>query len=448
MRNNLTTLLLIILVALSLILTYQLWYGQQPADLVAEDVFERIVVERPRPLDEVFHPAYVLIKLENGFYMLEGNTAPCIELWTLTREMISLSGEQYRFVEEGDINESISILTFQFMPPLPLGPDSLWSSAAPAGAVDYIDILTNNNGFFLALGGRNTSDILLTGLPAVFVERLMEKVRQLELEELPLYEEVNAAALEAVSDRNIVISEPLYLPAELLEMQRVNLQAEELDRELLLKTFFVDFNLARVIEERDGGLIYTDGEKGLRLTTTGLEFSNPRLEDAQVTFDYDDALASSNNFISYHGGWPAGLKLESLQSSGWGGSEVYIAQWRMYANNFPLFTATPTKMIFNDRGLVHYSRSIYFARPNPEEGEPELIVASWQEALDAAVNLYEEDLPGAQALLRLDTMRLGYAVLSSGLDLYGEPAWHLRINAKDYYLKADTLTEISQGAMR
>ena len=82
----------------------------------------------------------------------------------------------------------------------------------------------------------------------------------------------------------------IYVPEGDIPAAEVRLGEEGIDREQLARAFFIDLSLARLIEERDGALYYTNGEKGLRIYPSGLvEFAFPRLKESGQYF-YSHAL--------------------------------------------------------------------------------------------------------------------------------------------------------------
>jgi len=328
-----------------------------------------------------------------------------------------------------------------------VGPDTPWVPLEVNDRLTGVELRDVNGDLVLTASTVDSQLLLRAPVSSATGQSLAEAVSELLQGEYNLYFHLTADMVETVNERQINLPQPLYLPQGSVTLHKPLLKPEEIDRELLLKTFFVDYNLARVIEEKDGGLIYTDGEKGLRLTGSGLEYSNPRIEEGRATVSYLDALNNSNNLLSYHGGWPFELRLESVSTTGWADRLSYAVQWRITYDGYPLHTAIPTRMIFNDRGLIHYSRALFFENGVLTENGESLAAATWQEALAVSVGMFEEEYPGINSPIRLETMHLAYAVLSGPAGFYGEPAWYIRLNGKEFLLKADTLTPIDEEAL-
>ncbi len=448
MTEKIKSLLLIILVASSLLFTYQLWYGQQPAELIAEDTYERIVVEKPRPLAEVISPAVAAVAVDRGYYLLSKGDVGYDRIWS---EVLNALPDQDNIpVPEGapEIDGATVLVTFYCNPNLPSGQGSPWLATYQDRIISAIRLISDSKGLWLVIQDSDETNALTLPLDSKTETLITDTLNLLSESERTVYQVLDNDTLQIESELPVVVPVPIFVPTEPVMLSKILLYPEEIDRDLLLKTFFVDYNLARIIEEKDGSLIFTDGEKGLRLSSVSLEYSNPRLEEGGVSFSYLDALNSSNNLLSYHGGWPKNVRIESLTSTGWGDSISYVAQWRMYSGLYPLYTAIPTKIIFNDRGMVHYSRSLYFSDAAVPANGNQIVLAEWQKAIVSALERFSDELPGYSSTVRLEAIHPGYAVTASGNDFIGEPVWYIQLNGKRYFLRAESLAPLSEEELR
>ena len=185
--------------------------------------------------------------------------------------------------------------------------------------------------------------------------RMQKTLESLDLGEAIPQRELNSEELRAALGFNIEVAAPVYVPDRPVQLEELVFKEEELDRELLVRTFFVDRSLVRVVTERDGSLIYTDGEKGLRLGS-GLTYSHPQLEQSPATFTYLASLNSATRLLGYYGGWAEDLRLERLLLQRKTGrlSEHYLACWQSYYQGKPIVGDTVVSMTFNDSGMVEY----------------------------------------------------------------------------------------------
>ena len=450
MSEKVKSLILMLLVLSSLYLTYQLWYGQEPADPAIEDVFERIIVERPRPIEKIISPTLIAYDTGEGYVLLKEGSDYFSELW---------SRVQFQFRDRDDalLIDSINwpennkaLLTCYMKPPLPIGNGLPWLESSLYMELAEINIHAYEDRYYLLYNDTLNGSAKHIELSSAQTDRLRSLLIELEEAEKSRYTPLSEVLELSGCDREFEVRGALFVPAaeEVITLRRILLEPEEFDRDLLLKTFFVDYNLARIIEERDGGLIYTDGDRGLRLSSFGIEYSYPRLEEGLASASYPEALLNSSSLISYHGGWPDGLRLELLNLSGWGRAVSYTAQWRMYCNGLPLYTKKQTMAVFNDRGLIHYSRSLFHpVQPIPAE-EEEIEMAVWSEALETALGLYEQNNSGLKSTLRLEAIHPAYVATELVANYYAVPVWFVQINGERLFLRGDTLTQVTEEELK
>lgn len=448
MIEKIKSILLVLLVALSLYLTYQLWYGQKPAELVIEDDFERIEVEKPKPLTEIITPLQVMLSTGDGYYMLRDGDESFSLIWEAVSQI--LQGANKESIIDQDLSdlEWQKILTICMDPSLPAGDDLPWLAESDYSLLNRLEVKQSDGALWLLISEAETGKSLFVALTDQEQELISEIIAQIDVTGKVLYSSLSAEYIFDLSGIEFAVVKPLYVPTEELSMELAQFRPENINRDMLLKTFFVDYSMARIIEEKDGSLIYTDGERGLRLGIEGLEFTNPRIEERQASsstsaFSYVEALNNSSSILSYHGGWPAGLRLESIGLTGWGPSASYLAEWRTYYRGFPLLLSRPTRAFFNDRGLFHYTRSQFTAEDYPEAET--ISVASWVDALERASQLFEEKQANLKALPRLEALDLGYVLSGEPPNFKGQPVWSVQINDLQFLLKADTLELLSEG---
>lgn len=450
MTEKMKSIILTVLVALSLLLTYQLWYGKQPAELVVEDSFEKVIVETPRPLLEVFFPWRLVIPAEEGLIIPDLQEAGYKAVWeqalaslsVLEKEPLGLAAVK---------QDSEELARFYFKPLLPAALIEELGELFPGLLVSGLQLKRLDGQLWLVASDSEEGPVYASELSAEVSAALEEALLDLKEkhgEHEDHYFLLSEDMLYLAGETSIVIEDPIILPSDPRPMASYNLRPETYNRDQLLKTFFVDYSLARIIEEKDGSLIYTDGEKGLRLTVSSLEYSNPRYEQNASGLEYYEALLSGNSYISHHGGWPEDLRLVALEKSSKNPAASFEARWQMYVFGYPLFTQQQTRAIFNDRGLVHYVRSVYLVDETLHFEEEFSEVAPWQEALKKAVSLLDEEGAGVRKYLRLEMVELGYAALSAGQNLVATPAWCIAANGKTFYLKADTLEQIKAGELK
>ncbi len=482
MMEKLKTVLLLFLVGLSLFLTYQLWYGQKPAELIADNVYEQVDVEPPRPLEDAIVPDRIVVRNssnsnnnndnnngnnndnynnenhDESIFLFRKDDPGFEQLWEelsgllKTIETNFVSGEQNAPPEE-----AVKCLSSYFKPQLPVGNEMPWLSGLSEDRIENLVLSCFEDTYWLSIA-HSTADkhLVLEEDRAALILSLIEDIANEDISnnETAVHISLTREIVNEIIDLDIDISAPVFVPRDEITMKELNLEAENLGKELLLKTFFVDHNLARVIEERDGSLLYTDGEKGLRLTDTGFEYSHPRMEEGHTTLSYSEALRKSSSLISYHGGWQENLRLEKVALESRGGLIFFESKWLIYYDGYPLFTGQPTKISFNDLGLFHFTRFLFKPALEPDEhvdglptngGNGSVTVTLWSEALLKATDeVIDDHSPEAGARVRLESMELGYAVTGTEASPEGIPVWIIIINGEKVIMKAHNLEIISE----
>jgi len=444
MKERLKSVILIVLVCSSLFLTYQLWYGQQPAELTAdEDIYERVIIEQPRP------PEPIVIPVENGYFAFREGEQNYYRFWeTLIGQLERAFARNPAGTVSGLPEEAPLILSCYLNPLLPVGSESSLLPLLPESELARLDLREGNDSYWVRLITVEDEVLAEVQLSADQTAELKDLIDEAVAEERVLHALLTGEAVDLASIQAVIVNEVIFLPQQQVDLARFLVKPETINREQLLKTFFVDYSLARSIEEKDGAVIYTDGERGLRLTTGGFEYSYPRLEEGEASQTLAEALNSSGALISYHGGWPTGLRLEKIEQARLRNSVNYSTQWRMYYLGYPLYAAKPTRIVFNDRGLIHFNRLIYNIQNQNQDQAEVRTTTRWQEALRAALDISAEETGGQPESLKLEAFNLGYAIIAGVNELWAEPVWHLQLNGRRILLRADNLLQIQVEDLR
>jgi regulatory protein YycH of two-component signal transduction system YycFG len=450
MKERIKSVMLIVLVSSSLFLTYQLWYGQQPAELTADDdIYERVIIEQPRPPEQIVFPETIVIPVENGYYAFREGEQNYYRFWeTLIEQMSRAFARNPAGTVSGLPEEAPLILSCYLNPLLPVGSESSLLPLLPESELARLDLREESDYYWVRLIKAEDEVLVEVQLSADQTAELKDLIGEAVAEEKVLHALLTGEAADLASTQAVIVNEVIFLPQQQVDLVRFPVKPETINREQLLKTFFVDYSLARSIEEKDGAVIYTDGERGLRLTTGGFEYSYPRLEEGEANQTLAEALNSSGALISYHGGWPTGLRLEKIEQARLRNSFTYSTQWRMYYLGYPLYAAKPTRIVFNDRGLIHFNRLIYNIQNQNQDQAEVRTTTRWQEALRAALEISVAETGGQPESFKLEAFNLGYAIIAGVNELWAEPVWHLQLNGRRILLRADNLLQIQVEELR
>jgi hypothetical protein len=420
--------LLFLLVLLSILLTCQLWFGRQTAEEVAENGYEPVYFEEPRPLAQMLLPERISIYGDGQCYRVRPGDPDFNLFWGALSGMLQeISEPGHYYYGESLPQEAELCLSLQFKPFLPLGPESVWLKSRRSGELAGMQIWRSADRCWAVLEVNESAAELLL-LPPQWGAQLAGLHDQFVPAANQLCEELAPGELKLSRGAAVTVTAPIYVPAGEPVIDELVLKPELLDRELLLKTFFINRNLVREIKERDGGLIYTDGEQGMRLGN-GLDYSHPRLEQKPVNLSYTAALLTAGKLLGYHGGWPGNLRLVSLHPEDEDEDSpkgLYRAQWYSYFEGYPLLGDSGVVMSYYHGGLLSYRRSLYELHYTSGNKVP---VSDFQEALKAAVMILADE--GVEQFT-LEEMDLAYYFTG----MRAIPVWLIRLNGRELILKA------------
>lgn len=409
MWERLKTFLLLALVLCSVLLTARLLFGKPPLETVAPPAYEKLGFGELRTPDR-----HVLPMLQFGLQQLYPWTPGYALAWESLRQLLSKPPETSpERQEKPDPGENGQLLV-RF--PLPVTPE-VWGAAPQADlpAITAIAWLAADPGAVWYHGERG--------------DWLRVRAKNLRITQDDL--------------RNIFEGAPAFRPAELKEWEALGLEPEgeillpekvpvlapryvlreELDFEKLLRSIFPNLSLVRRIEEREGAVIYTDGQKGLRLFDYGeVEFSAPKSEPGQERMTFLTAMRRTAQYLQLMGGWPEHLFVSQFAAEGSivprDRGELYTVTFISAQHGIPLLQqAAPVRLRFSDRGVITYNRQIRVLGSNA--GKARALVSP----LTAAAALAEEMAGGESAPTIHEVFAAYYVREPAGPQTVSQPVW-------------------------
>lgn len=185
------------------------------------------------------------------------------------------------------------------------------------------------------------------GLPVGAAERLRTLLQSLPAGSLQPYRVL-------VKEGGSLVSRPgLYVPAEPPAMARIPVRyADPQQTAELPSRFFVDLTVVRRIGERDGALIFTDGQKALRLYPGGFaEFAAPPGKRRSFSLSHSQAASEAASFVAGHGGWTE----EPFLSNSYRDSFKNIVGFNYRHLGVPVVASGGSKRVeLNNNGVLNY----------------------------------------------------------------------------------------------
>ncbi len=472
---------LIFLILLSLILTYGLWFGAPPLEEGIMPRYEYAYFTDPCSLEEIVTPSDIIYFQEEKKekHVFRRGEDEYIRLWKegasvlkrLTEQTLSRISDD----EEEALLETVPLkISFIFSTPLPIAffvPELVSLALDVQRAVIipeehyYLIILEGKDKFagriFMNLDEQLLDnilpqssnshiclpDVLTLNLAGYFLNEDVSPADEMK-ESATAESKGNDKASVPLSSNNTGEKELLYsleikkkgelfVPLEDLQAAEIILKKENVDREQLVRAFFFDLSMARRIEERDGAVFFTDGEKGLRIYPEGLvEYTAPKLERVSTTLSYSAALQKGAESLGIYGGWFPGIYLARVEKQ----NEGYQLFWKMYYDGFPLEgKSAGSEMTINELGVLFYQRNLYQII---EEVGDKKAFRPYKEALCQAAAFYRASFPGNEGVL-LGIRPVYYLSFASKGTVKATPAWSVSIDGMDeIYLHWQTLNPL------
>lgn len=350
MRERLKTLLLLTLVLCSVFLTARLLFGVPLLETVAPPAYEKLAFGELRPTDR-----QVLPVLRFGLQQFYPWSPGYAVAWESVRQLIGeareISPERLVKPEPGEGGQ----LLVQF--PLPVTPE-VWGAPPLDGLppVTAIAWLAADPGAFWYHEARG--DWLRA--PAASLRVTAEDLQSI-FSAAPVFHQADAQEWATLG---LELEEEILLPVRLPVLAPRSVAHEDLDFDKLLRSIFPNQPLVRRIEEREGAVIYTDGQKGLRLFDYGeVEFSSPKSEPGLERMTLLTALRRTAQYLQLMGGWPEQLFVGEVAPEGRMApedqGEIYAVTFFAAQHGMRLLQQTPpVRLRFSDRGVVSYNRRV------------------------------------------------------------------------------------------
>lgn len=323
---------LIFLVGASLFLSFSIWYRtpgvmtQNPLDVVDSKV----------DLASVLGPEKILLRLgDSAHTLLRPSSSYYEKVWSFSRKTMALqwSGASPDSTEtdvlarkrglEADFPVSMPISALRQL--IDVKPPE--SSSLEGKLIDAFLFAVEDQKLVIYLKDSQGVHHKLskTGDPA----ELQKLLQELSNTRPPLYAKLPSGG------GSLIISKPVYVSLLSYELPVYSLKRERPPGEGQVAEYFSDFSAARRIQEKDGAVIYTDGQRGLRVYEDGsLEYSFPGASGQKKT-SFFDSLTAAVNFVNRHGGWPKNGYLSSFETQGQG---QYTFKFRIRINGYPVIS--------------------------------------------------------------------------------------------------------------
>jgi regulatory protein YycH of two-component signal transduction system YycFG len=469
--EKLKSILLACLILSSMFLTYRLWFGRPPLEKGSSPYYEyAYFTPAPQP-SAIVQPSDIIFSEGEEIYLFYRGEKQYVDLWEKGLQLIGdrLEVEMATHTAKESITERLktapATLVYNFNPPVPLE-YLVTGSANWYMNIEKIIFIWEKEQLDVFLEGEDLLCITVPGVeysqedflpakkkPYMRLPSLLaldfgsqatgaepdntgeaSTVSEVEGEKTPseAIEEV-PEELAFLTEMEINVASDIYLPLEDIWAAEVTLKKEEFQQEKLVRAFFLDLSMARRIEERDGALYFTNGEKGLRIYPSGLlEYTAPSQERRHSDISYSVALQKGAESHSLYGGWMPDIYLSEAEEVKGG----YRFIWRAFLDGFVLEGGDiGIEILINEQGVSSYRRMCYVFGEELAGRKP---FCSYTEALAQALLLKKDRLTKNKVTL-LSLKPVYYLLQGENIEK-AVPAWHINFaETGDIYLHWNTL---------
>lgn len=454
LREKFKSTLLVFLILSSMALTYWLWFGRLPLEEGTAPRYEYAYFTPPPSLPEIVQPVEIVFFGEEQVHLFRRGEDEHRRLWAKGWQILAreLDPEKMKRSSSDDLEaawETASFkLVYSFDPSFPL--EFISGRLAVLGMnTRKITFLWGKDSWAVFTEGEEILSLTLPGdaglpdellpartnpciqLPPVLVlsvagefagetgdgdfQPAAEAPAPGELHPVSAASTDNVGS-EPVENWEVKVSKEIFVEEDDLLAAEISLEKENIQRDELVKAFFLDLSMARRIEEKDGAFYFTNGEKGLRIYASGLvEFTAPRLESSlRQQMPYGLALQKGAESQSLYGGYLPDTYLCDAR----GTRNGYRFLWRRITGGLVWEGEnTGCEILLDEQGVSFYQRNFLAAG---EETATRWPFRSYEEALCQALSLHREHLPEKKATLL--SLRPVY-YLSEEKNEQAIPAW-------------------------
>lgn len=360
MLERIKTVLLIVLVAISIWLSWLIWEGLPlPAAPSSSPPLGGTFWGPSIDPVELMIPARIIVHLGEGRHsILYPNDVAFDQTWHLVLDMLQQLG--------GRRSEDLKLKTAELhewqetqeSPGLELVFDFPADGELWGYVLDYSEGLDFNRGIKRILLQAQPTPVLLLASEdgdtcarlkfAGHNENLQALLEQLSSSNLPDYIELEDIPVTPFG---------IYIPKQDLSYPLLRTKVENIDPKVAAGSFFADLSLTRCINERDGATIYSDGRRGVRVWPEGrVEYNAPEVLYG-VHLPLTQALNRVVRFVTQHGGWFPNVRLAQAEEITAASGEFYRLAFRQYEFGLPVFSPQ-IELDLSDRGVASYRREI------------------------------------------------------------------------------------------
>lgn len=428
--------LLIVLIGLSIILTWQL-YTYQPEIALLDDVTSRYVsselIGEERVISDVIQPDQMVVHYNDMKALIPKNNPKFSRLYekliTASFEDIEVSDDIFPKVNERGGIELLfptSVPSHLFLNMISVETDYLY----PGTVIDRIYLYVNDaNGQvymqFLSSEDRRVgsmkTNIAVNEFEEVFVQ--------------PISEYIPVKTLAGERPTKALITEDVYITTEPFKVDKLSYGATKLSVHLFRQSLFTDPNAVKYYQQTDGEDSYTDGNRIINLRKDGLfmEYGNTIFLGSQELTKH--IVQGGYEFINGHGGWTDQYLLSNWVST----TSRDEVEFRLELNGFPVHSIDgqdrmTLKAKRSGNQIISYSRPLLDLDSLPINASQKIEMPAGEEVISYLQN---DELFDVQ---RISRVSVGYEMHMTNPTFFTvEPHWYVLYGSRWQKVALDQL---------
>ena len=231
----------------------------------------------------------------------------------------------------------------------------------------------------------------------------------------------------------------IYVPADHTELAEYSFTVNKIDPNLLINALFRNPSAVRPIFSGNERL-YTDNQQQIQVFENGssMEFYNPYSDDHELT-DTLNLIDRSIMNINDHYGWTEEFNLLSAVSN--------TIRYQMYYEGYPVFDNSHLNLNVIEQKWINQDLAVY-RRPlfTLEASNILLKTAVELPAGDDIIDYLQHNKNSNYNVENIKDLRIGYRLELDGIDITLVPAWYMNYNGSWVEFKYKDLT-VSEGGI-
>ncbi|MFC0525978.1 YycH family regulatory protein [Pontibacillus salicampi] len=417
--ETIKTIVLTILVATSLLLTFAIWNYQPQLDVLEDgDNYlkgdTRISGEQ-KSLNTLVKPSQVIFHEGGSTYAMDSyNTS--MDMYTTFQGWRLID---FQSVSKNKVNRESSVeIIFPTSLPLSILVNTLTVNEdedVPKYMVDRI---------FVDISSANSNNHVH------FYSDENEQMYQATTENINPYTEYLPLINDTGSHvEHLSINEkrenPIYIPAGEVKVPKFSFFRDELAIEPMVNVLFNDRNKVLKKTPTNGESYYIDDYRQLAISEPNrymrFTYNSPSEQEASETMTRADVIKESQSFINDHYGWTDNYVISHMNSTG------STVQYRIHQNGYPVFNDAGLSVMeqsWRNKELYSYNRSLVQFDTEIDSNSPAVTLMSGADVKQRMENKIE------QYPLLVEDIRIGYTMIQKENEYEVvfslQPAWYYK----------------------